>query len=150
MKKRSFLIALILLIVVVLTSCNQNTEVPSSQSKIPSWAIGSWASSYDMFKATISSNEVVLTINNTNTFYLMEQMKNGQGKMTTTSDSFTIDVYYGDGTYYYKFLLKDSSTLVLTIHSLGSESSAVLFNSNNTNNSSNSGNSNSGTSEARI
>lgn len=70
--------------------------------------------------------------------------------MTTTSDSFTIDVYYGDGTYYYKFLLKDSSTLVLTIHSLGSESSAVLFNSNNTNNSSNSGNSNSGTSEARI
>ena len=149
MKKRAFFIVLVFVIGIVLASCNQNTEVPSSQSKIPSWAIGSWASSDDMFKATISSNEVVLTINDTNTFYLMEHMKNGQGKMTTTSDSFTIDVYYGDGTSYYKFSIKESSALVLTIHSLGSESSVVLVNSNNTNNSSNSGNSNSGSSEAR-
>lgn len=149
MKNRITLIVLLCVIGIVLVSCNQNTEVPSSQSKIPSWAIGSWASSDDMFKATISSNEVVLTINDTNTFYLMEHMKNGQGKMTITSDSFTIDVYYGDGTSYYKFSIKDSSALVLTIHSLGSESSVVLFNSNNTNNSSNSGNSNSGSSEAR-
>ena len=154
MKKREFLIALLFVIGVILISCNQNTEVPSSpspssQAKIPIWAIGSWLSSDNMFKAAISSNEVVLTINNTNTFYLMEQIRNGQGNMTITSDSFTIDVYYGDKTNYYKFFIKDSSALVLTIHSLGSESSVVLFNSNNINNSSNSGNSNSGSLETR-
>ena len=152
MKKRAFLIALIFVIVVVLISCNQNTEVPSSpssQATIPSWAIGSWVSSDNMYKAAINSNEVVLTIDNTNTLYLMEHMKIGQGKMTSTSDSFTIDVYYGDETNYYKFSIKDSFALVLTIHSFGSESSVVLFNSNNTNNSSNSGDSNSGSSEAR-
>lgn len=145
MTKKYFLISLAILLSTVLISCNQNAVSPASsaQSRIPSWAIGSWADANNMFKATISSNEVVLTINNTTTYYLMEQMKNAQGKLTITSEYFIIDVYHGDGTSYYKFSIKDSSSIVLSMHSLGNESSIVLFSTDNTNNSISSDNSNS-------
>lgn len=148
--KFSFVIIVILSVSVFFVSCSQDVVFKSSLSQIPSWAIGVWSDSDGIFKAEIRTNEVVLTINNSNSVYLMEVMKYGQGKITITPDSFTIDVHRGDGTNFYKISIKDESSIIFTIHNLGSESSIILYDSSKLNDADNSGDANFDSSGKRV
>ena len=69
--KFNFAIIGILLMSILLVSCSQGTESLSSLHQIPGWAIGFWSDSDGIFKAEIRNNEVILTINDSNSVYLL-------------------------------------------------------------------------------
>lgn len=119
-------ITLILIIAVlscfILYSCDDSikNEASSMEETIPDWALGTWYNNSSTI--TISNNEVILRFPQ-QSFHLMEQLKLANGQFSTTPNSFKISFQDDNYTVFYNFTQLSESTMTLTIHTIGIETS---------------------------
>lgn len=119
-------ITLILIIAVlscfILSSCDDSikNEASSMDETIPDWALGTWYN--NSLTITISNNEVILRFPQ-QSFHLMEQLKLANGQFSTTPNSFKITFQDGNYTAFYSFTQLSESTMTLTIHTMGIDTS---------------------------